>query len=165
MLTLRIHDPFVYDSGNYCCTVETPFGSCQTDCHLEVEEIDSNLKCSIPKFKKTPVHSVVQAGETAIFSTKIESPKSSDVSWFVAGRRMSSNGDNVEVRKVRHIYMRACAKLEMRDTTNQSQLCTLHNILKNKREDGNVVSLETSEHGENIIYNLTRSNNTGVLKV
>lgn len=98
MLTLRIHDPFLFDSGTYCCEIETPVGTCRTECHLQVEEIDTNLlKCLIPKFKKTPVHSVVQAGETAIFSTKIESPKSNDVSWFVAGRQMRSNGENVEV--------------------------------------------------------------------
>lgn len=99
MLTLRIHDPFILDSGNYCCTIETPVGTCQTECYLDVKEIDINLKCSIPKFKKTPVNSVVQTGETAIFATKIESPKSSDVSWFVAGRQMRSNGEDVEVNE------------------------------------------------------------------
>lgn len=103
MLTLRIHDPFIFDSGTYCCTIETPFGTCQTECHLKVVELAANAKCSIPKFKKTPVHSVVQTGETAIFATKIESPKSSDVSWFVAGRRMMTNGENFEVRGKRRI--------------------------------------------------------------
>ncbi|CRL00790.1 CLUMA_CG014043, isoform B [Clunio marinus] len=84
VLTLRITDPFIFDSGNYSCTVTTPYGDCTTSCDIEIEEPFDNISHIIPEFVKAPLPTVAFPGNSASFCARV-SPVDSIVQWSVSG--------------------------------------------------------------------------------
>lgn len=97
LLTLRIHDPFTHDSGTYSCEIITPFGNCSTECQLVIEEMENNLRNLIPKIKLSPVESIIQVGDSAMFYAQAENLNSVHVTWFIAGREISTSDNNIKV--------------------------------------------------------------------
>jgi hypothetical protein len=97
LLTLRIHDPFIHDSGTYSCEIITPFGNCSTECQLVIEEMENSLRNLIPKIKLSPVESVIQEGDSAMFYSQAENSNSVNVTWFLAGQQISSIDNKIKV--------------------------------------------------------------------
>jgi hypothetical protein len=97
LLTLRIHDPFTHDSGTYSCEIITPFGNCSTECQLVIEEMENSLRNLIPKIKLSPVESVIQEGDSAMFYSQAENSNSVNVTWFLAGQQISSIDNKIKV--------------------------------------------------------------------
>lgn len=89
-LTLRILDPFVFDSGRYSCTITTISGDCTTQCDVEIEETFDNLRDVIPEFVKLPLATVALPGNAASFCARV-TPVDSDVIWSVCGREITSD--------------------------------------------------------------------------
>lgn len=90
VLTLRIQDPFVFDSGRYTCIVDTIAGSCIAQCDVDIEESYDNLFDVIPQFIKVPLPSVALHGRSVSFCTRI-TPVDSDVIWSVCGREITDS--------------------------------------------------------------------------
>lgn len=95
-LGLRIHDPFVFDSGRYTCIVSTLAGECFTDCRIDVEETDEFISEVIPDFIKLPLPSIVLHGNSASFCTRV-TPVDSDVIWSICGREIMNDMKDVAV--------------------------------------------------------------------
>lgn len=89
-LTLRIQDPFVFDSGRYSCTITTPVGDCTTHCDVDIDETFDNLLEVIPEFIKPPLPTVALPGTAASFCTRF-TPVDSDVIWSVCGREITDD--------------------------------------------------------------------------
>lgn len=96
-LTLRIQDPFVFDSGRYSCTIMTPVGECMTQCDVEIEETYDNLFDVLPEFLKPPLPTVALHSNTASFCTRV-TPVDSDVKWSVCGREITDDMKDFAVR-------------------------------------------------------------------
>lgn len=90
MLTLRIQDPFVFDSGRYSCTIITSVGDCTTWCDVEIEDTYENLFDEIPEFIKLPLPTVALHGSTASFCTRV-TPVDSEVVWSVCGCEITND--------------------------------------------------------------------------
>lgn len=97
VLTLRIQDPFVFDSGNYLCLVTSTAGDCRTECNVEINETYGNIDDLIPEFIKVPSATIALPGSTASFCTRV-SPIDSDVTWSVCGREITSDLKGFSVR-------------------------------------------------------------------
>lgn len=97
VLTLRIQDPFVFDSGNYLCLVTSTAGDCRTECNVEINESYGNIDELIPEFMKFPSATIALPGSTASFCTRV-SPIDSDIIWSVCGREITSDLKGFSVR-------------------------------------------------------------------
>lgn len=95
-LTLRIQDPFVFDSGCYSCIVSTREGDCTTQCIVDVEETFGNIFDIMPELIKPPLPAIAFHSGKASFCTRI-TPVDSEVIWNVCGREISVDAKDVAV--------------------------------------------------------------------
>lgn len=95
-LTLRIQDPFVFDSGRYSCTITTAAGDCNSECEVEVEETFENIFEVIPEFVKLPLPTVATHGSPTGFCARV-TPVDSMVIWSVCGREITSDMEDFTV--------------------------------------------------------------------
>lgn len=96
VLTLRIYDPFVFDSGYYSCTVSSKYGECETKCAVDIEESEDNLLDILPEFLKHPLPSVALPGSIVSFCTRV-TPIDSQIHWSVCGREINSESKGFSV--------------------------------------------------------------------
>lgn len=89
-LTLRIQDPFVFDSGRYSCVITTPAGDVETECDVEIEEFDESLSEEIPVFVKFPLPAISLPGNSASFCARV-TPIDSNVTWSICGREITND--------------------------------------------------------------------------
>lgn len=95
-LTLRIQDPFVFDSGCYSCIVSTREGDCTTQCIVDVEETFGNIFDVMPELIKPPLPVIAFQSGKASFCTRI-TPVDSEVTWNVCGREISVDAKDIAV--------------------------------------------------------------------
>lgn len=97
LLTLRIRDPFIFDSGRYSCIITTVVGDCMSECEVEIEELcDANIYDLIPEFVKAPLPAITLLGGSASFCTRI-TPVDSDVVWSICGREIKEDTKQYKV--------------------------------------------------------------------
>ena len=96
MLTLRIFDPFVFDSGRYSCTVTTVHGTCKTESNVDISEAIDNFLDILPQFIKYPLPTVALPGSLVSFCARV-SPVDSEVVWSVCGRDVSVDSKGFSV--------------------------------------------------------------------
>jgi hypothetical protein len=101
VLTLRVQDPFVFDSGKYTCVITTVAGECSTECEVDIEELDDvniNIFDVIPEFIKVPLPTIALPGCPVSFCTRI-TPIDSNVVWSVCGSEIADDTKGYKVIK------------------------------------------------------------------
>ncbi|KAL7039652.1 hypothetical protein ACKWTF_000058 [Chironomus riparius] len=100
ILTLRIQDPFVFDSGKYSCVITTLSGECTSECDVEIEELyEINVLDVIPEFIKAPLPFISLPGCLASFCARI-TPVDSEVIWSVCGCEINDDMKDYKIERL-----------------------------------------------------------------
>lgn len=109
-MTLRIQDPFVFDSGKYTCVITTLSGECTSECDVEIEELyEINVLDVIPEFIKAPLPFISLPGCLASFCARI-TPVDSEVIWSVCGCEISDDMKEFKVSQTCSINLKSFFK-------------------------------------------------------
>lgn len=91
MISLRILDPFVFDSGRYTCIVRSDYGKCETSCDVVISEVSEQDEFEMkPVFIKSPQTVVAAYGTVVSFCARV-SPVHAKVQWSVCGRALTED--------------------------------------------------------------------------
>lgn len=104
LISLRITDPFVFDSGRYTCVVRSDYGKCETSCNVIVTEVSEQEELDLrPVFIKSPQPVVAAYGAVVSFCARV-TPVHATVKWSICGRSLTEDTRGILVSFWTFVY-------------------------------------------------------------
>ncbi|XP_065094647.1 titin homolog isoform X3 [Ochlerotatus camptorhynchus] len=96
VLSLRIIDPFLLDSGVYKCIITSVGGSCKSQCCVKFEESICESK-SLPQIMLYPQSYVAELGSAVIICAHV-TPPNCNIEWKICGSIIEKNNKNFQMK-------------------------------------------------------------------
>lgn len=155
VISLRIVDPFVLDSGTYECIIASAGVTCRTQSRVKIMETDCVSK-SIPQIMMYPQSYVAEQGSVVIICAHIV-PLNCEIKWKVCGIVIEKDSDNVQMKTnsdglnilyIHNVTYDQCGEIQCMATapnhtmtTTASSMLTVTPILNDKKKSENFIAV------------------------